>query len=489
MRHLRFRTRLLPLIAVAGLLVPWEGRPAGVPAGSVPGEPSIRPVRWPDVSPIVGRLSAALPPEIQAAPEAQRAARWDDWVAARRRQMDTRLQQGHADSLVNLLLFGTAFTTEPRITAELLEELNERWRAGDRSAQETLSLAYRRRAADLVRALASPGGSERLEMGRRTLARMGHDVSTERGRAAAADDLLAHVIRVRQESAALAAALEGARSSQQGTSAFVAESTIFRDRGLAPDSSLLTQFAVDRALCAIAPRGVLRPRSIRRIVIVGPGLDFADKQEGFDFYEPQSLQPFTAVDSLRQCGLSGADAPDVLAIDVSDRVLSHLRGARQRADAGAPYPIVLPLGGAAASEAAMRYWAGAGASIGTPFDVEVPGALSGVRARAVAVRPAVLRKLRVVEANVVLDRVSLPERERADLVIATNVLLYYDTFEQALAAAAIAGLLRPGGLLLTNTALLEIPELPLRSAGHVTVRFSESGSDGEHMVWYERRPE
>ena len=87
------------------------------------------------------------------------------------------------------------------------------------------------------------------------------------------------------------------------------------------------------------------------------------------------------------------------------------------------------------------------------------------------------------------DRLDLPDGERFDLVLATNVLLYYDTFEQTLALDAIAAMLRPGGVLLTNDAVLEVPEIPMRSEGYLTVRFSDREGDGERMVWYIRQGE
>ena len=72
-------------------------------------------------------------------------------------------------------------------------------------------------------------------------------------------------------------------------------------------------------------------------------------------------------------------------------------------------------------------------------------------------------------------------------MVATNVLLYYDTFEQTLALASIAAMLRPGGVLLTNDAVLEMPGMPLRSAGTLGVPFSERQGDGERMVWYVKK--
>jgi hypothetical protein len=42
---------------------------------------------------------------------------------------------------------------------------------------------------------------------------------------------------------------------------------------------------------------------------VGPGLDFADKQEGYDFYPLQTIQPFAVIDSLRVRKLAPPMAP------------------------------------------------------------------------------------------------------------------------------------------------------------------------------------
>ena len=57
---------------------------------------------------------------------------------------------------------------------------------------------------------------------------------------------------------------------------------------------------------------------------------------------------------------------------------------------------------------------------------------------------------RFADLNIVFDRISAPDASRFDLVVATNVLVYYEPFEQALAVSNMAGMLRPGGLLLTN---------------------------------------
>jgi SAM-dependent methyltransferase len=149
---------------------------------------------------------------------------------------------------------------------------------------------------------------------------------------------------------------------------------------------------------------------------------------------------------------------------------------------------VLPFDTAAGwREEAVAYWKDMGAALGAPFEVGAPADLPNVRARGVAVAPRAAGRLRVLDGNIVFERLDLPEGERFDLVVATNVLLYYDVFEQALALANIAALLRPGGVLLSNTALLEVPEIPMASVGYVNVPYSDREGDGERVVIYRRR--
>ena len=85
---------------------------------------------------------------------------------------------------------------------------------------------------------------------------------------------------------------------------------------------------------------------MRRVAVIGPGLDVADKQEGHDFYAPQTIQPFAIVDSLIRLGLADADTLRVTTFDVSARVNGHVAEMVRRARAGVPYVVHLPLDGA-----------------------------------------------------------------------------------------------------------------------------------------------
>ena len=89
-------------------------------------------------------------------------------------------------------------------------------------------------------------------------------------------------------------------------------------------------------------------------------------------------------------------------------------------------------------------------------------------------------------SGVTSAKTTVAPRIVAELAVATNVLLYYDAVEQALAAANIAYLLRPGGLLLTNTRLTTIPP-DLEQAGETLTVFSSRSGDGEIVYAYRRR--
>ena len=114
--------------------------------------PLVRPIDWAEATPFVERLEQALPESLRAITPSERPARWPGWLANRRKELAARVAQGDEDAVVNLLLFGTSFTKEPRITSSLLKELDQRWKAGEQSVQDTLVRHYKRRAADLVAA-------------------------------------------------------------------------------------------------------------------------------------------------------------------------------------------------------------------------------------------------------------------------------------------------------------------------------------------------
>jgi SAM-dependent methyltransferase len=255
------------------------------------------------------------------------------------------------------------------------------------------------------------------------------------------------------------------REATAGTEAArrTAGATLFRDRGLSTDSSLRVDFVLERALAAVRERGVLE-RPAERVAVVGPGLDFVDKAQGHDLYPVQMIQPFALADSLQRVGL--AVRPSVTAFDISARVLDHLRDARQRARQGKSYRWNLVLErnrpGLEVDPEFVEYWRRTGDRLGTAVPAVPPPQHHGVQVRAIDVRPEVVLAVEGVDLNIVLERLSTPGPKgpeaplnlnldgRFDLIVATNVLVYYEPFEQALAVTNMARMLRSGGLLLAN---------------------------------------
>ena len=92
------------------------------------------------------------------------------------------------------------------------------------------------------------------------------------------------------------------------------------------------------------------------------------------------------------------------------------------------------------------------------------------------------------DLNVVLERLApLAGDERFDIIIATNILVYYGVFEQSLALANIASMLRPGGFLLSNNVLVELPTTPVHAVGHNRATYSDGPDDSDDIVWYRRQ--
>jgi SAM-dependent methyltransferase len=134
----------------------------------------------------------------------------------------------------------------------------------------------------------------------------------------------------------------------------------------------------------------------------------------------------------------------------------------------------------------VKFWAQLGDQIGA--SAEAAKAPGGVEMRAVRVRPDVVTAITAADLNIVLQVVEpLPAGERFDLIVATNILVYYDVFEQSLAMANIARMLKPGGLLLTNSPVFELPSTPVRSVGFTDVLYEQRNAARDRIFWYQRQ--
>jgi len=413
-----------------------------------------------DAKPILESQRANLPPALRE----PTPAKWSAWTQSQDKAIRARLEQGDLDSMVNLLLLGTSFTHQPRVRVESLGEAST-------------SGVLRARVDDLVAGLRNPRDNERLTFLAGLLRRKGVDPTAS---SAAGVFLYDNLERVLKERAALAE-----RARQSAGQDVLDRSSLFSDRGVSLDTSILPDFALDRTLADLRTRGVLHEGQVLRAAVIGPGLDFIDKREesGYDYYPQQTVQPFALYDSLARLGLARLPGLSLGIFDISARVIDHLERARKRGtyviqlprDVDRPWPPEL-----------VAYWRSLGdhAGASTP-PIRPPEIFQGLETRAVRIRPEIVLACEPVDLNIVLERLSLPAAQRYDLIVATNIFVYYDTFQQALALANIGAMLKPGGVLLTNDKLPEAPGGAMRHAGTTIVRSADGGLL-DAVGWYQR---
>src|SRR5580658_6475157 len=142
-----------------------------------------------------GDQTGDLPAELRNPNE----AKWRAWSQRQDKAIRARLQQGDLDSMVNLLLYGTSFTKQPRIKVDTFTEAS---RAG----------ILRARVDDLIAGLRSPGDNERLTFLNGLLRSQGIDPSSP-GQTGVF--IYNNVLRVIQEMGTLAKRAEEARRLTQ----------------------------------------------------------------------------------------------------------------------------------------------------------------------------------------------------------------------------------------------------------------------------------
>lgn len=446
-----------------------------------------------EAEPVIKALAEILPAELKGKEPRQIEALWPAWVTRRDAEIRTRLREGDDDSVINFLLFGTTFTSQPRISLDQVKQLsaipNTPLAAANKTENNLTIRLVDARIADLLKALTRPGNNERLLFAHKVLsARVGSTIATKAAQQRAAEFLRAGMNRVLRENAGYTRVLESARLQGDANEELVQRSMLFRARGLSSDTSLLPNFAIEESLKTIKQRGLISEKGVRRVAIVGPGLDFTDKQEGHDFYPQQTIQPFAILDSLLRLGLADASAVKVVTYDLSPRVNDHLMRARLRAQMGRSYPIQLPRDASARwTSEAIRYWERFGDHVGASgIPVAPPANLSMLKIRAVRVSPKWISLVSPADTNIVLQRPQLSPGEEFDLIIATNIFVYYENFEQSLAMMNVEKMLKPGGMMLSNNALLELPFFQVRSVGYSSVPYSDRPDDGDHIFWYQR---
>ncbi len=66
-------------------------------------------------------------------------------------------------------------------------------------------------------------------------------------------------------------------------------------------------------------------------------------------------------------------------------------------------------------------------------------------------------------------------------------MVYYDSFEQTLALQNIASMLKPGGILIANSELAEMPVVPMKAVGFTKVSYTVNPATSDRMIWYQKK--
>src|SRR5215472_5984218 len=430
---------------------------AALPARSqTPSKPVF--VSLSEAQPSLAAYNDSLPEDLRSAGQLDEAA-WQKWIRQSDLDVRKRLDQGQEDTLSNLLRFGVTYTKEYRIDDEYLPKY------GQSSLVDSFAA---HRANDLVRALSSPHAPEGFREMRAFVEKQGYSFQAAAERLKVKKYLLANLGRLRDDF--IKAHSEEAKGNRW---------QVFEQRGISLDTNLWPDYNVDASLRTMVKQGRLKQGSIKRVAVVGPGLDFVNKQQGYDFYPPQTTQPFAVLDTLFRLKLADPETVELYTLDISWDVNLHIERIHKAAASGKPYVLELPWYSAGRWTDEFRgkfvaYWQDLGGTIGRSVPaVKVPEGAEGINIRAIEVHSAVVKRVTPLDLNIVFQRLELAPEERFDLIIGTNVFVYYGAFEQSLVRANVAKMLKPAGLLLSSEKLADRIENGL--AGDLTTEIPMTG--------------
>jgi len=224
--------------------------------------------------------------------------------------------------------------------------------------------------------------------------------------------------------------------------------TLYRERALSTDTSVEAGYLVHLGLATI--RALDSEQRIRRVLVVGPGLELAPRTGLIELGPPQSYQPYAVLDSLVALGLARLGDVSVLCADVNPRVVDHLQAAKARDVA---LTLVSGIGDSASTtlqDDYRRYFDGLGRSIGRAMAAPtLPERYRGHLHKSLHIPGETSRAIGATSLDIARQRLAA---EPFDLIVATNVLLYLDDVPLTLALASIASMLAPGGVLIHNEA-------------------------------------
>jgi SAM-dependent methyltransferase len=410
-----------------------------------------------------------IPPPLQAMLTARGLDRagFPRYVAELRLNNEARMRQGDLDHLVYFALQSTSFTDLPSIEpASSAAEFN---RLG--AVPRTVAA----RIDAFTRAAEGRGGGTRLAHFRTIFER-------EKPR-----HQPAHAFLSDQYIRAMIFLYEKEFASREKAERPNATATLYQERGLSTDTSVDAGYVVYLALGAL--RQLESDRRIRRVLIVGPGLDVAPRTGLVEVGAPQSYQPFAVIDALVAHGLAERAELQVTAIDISPRVVEWFRGVRGTRPRLTLFSGVSENDRVRLTDDYRSYFAALGRNIGTAQPLAgAPGRL----AKSIELDSGVTDSVDAAAGDIALDQLD----ERFDLIVVTNVFPYLSDVNLLLAFANITRMLAPGGVLVHNeprpllaeaTLAVGLPLIHSRSAVIATVEGARSPL--YDAVWMHRAAE
>ena len=260
---------------------------------------------------------------------------------------------------------------------------------------------------------------------------------------------------------------------------------LYRARGLSTDTAVEAGFVVREGLGIAA--GLDPALRIRHVLIVGPGLDLAPRTSFNQDAPPQSYQPWAVMDALLALKLSTAADLRIVGGDINPRVVRHLQRDRETPPTLRLHGEIRDGDGVVLRPDFREYFTRLGGAIGAPGPVRIH---DGRSSKTVRVDAAAARALDSALLDIVTERL---EERSFDLIVATNILPYFDDTQLALAIANIAGMLAPGGLFLHNERrpvlgdLGEAVGLPFGQSRHVTIADIAGGAPLFDSVFLHRK--
>ncbi|MEJ7618987.1 MAG: class I SAM-dependent methyltransferase, partial [Pyrinomonadaceae bacterium] len=239
------------------------------------------------------------------------------------------------------------------------------------------------------------------------------------------------------------------RDDSRAPTPAAATGSLYQNRGHSTDTQIEANYAVYVAL-AITKAQLGAQQTLKNVLIVGPGLDFAPRTDLIDVFEPQSYQPFAAADAILGLGLADRKQLRIHSIDINDRVVDYL----QNFSARKVKRLSLLSGVADTARQQLTadyqdFFAALGRNIGAPSQLAgMPANYPQRLGKSINIDDDVGRLLSAEKLNIITERYD--PAPRYDLVIVTNVFPYFSDAELLLALSNIASMIAEGGHLIHN---------------------------------------